>query len=104
LSDDELLCHFGPVRRSREPMAFEPAWYREARRDAESLPPPMPACTGDACQQGHAPCTQPGSCHLPADDEGFGAVQSLVLLMPWILKAWAAIAVAALFFWWVVAP
>jgi len=89
--DDELLRQFGPVRRHSEPMDFQPAWYREAKRDT-------PACTGNACAQGRAPCQAPDACGL-SDDSEFGAIGSIVSVWPWLLKAWGLIAACVLFFW-----
>ena len=78
-----------PVQR-REPMPFQPAWYR--RRNC------VAACYG-ACDQGHKTCPTPDACRLPEDSE-FGAFDGLVRNVKYFAGAWLVIAVLGAVAWW----
>lgn len=77
-----------PVQR-REPMPFEPSWYR--RRC-------VAACYG-ACNQGHNACPTPDACRL-AEDAQFGALTGIVKSWTWIAAAWVFIFAAVAVVWW----
>ena len=81
-----------PVQR-REPMPFEPLWYR--RRNC------VAACYGQ-CEHGNKACPSPDACRLPAEDEDseFGALEGLVHTRRFIGLAWLVIFAAVAVFWW----
>jgi hypothetical protein len=82
-----------PVQR-REPMPFEPLWYR--RRAAVAM------CRADACEQGHKPCPTPDACRRAAEDgdSEFGAFDGLVHGARFIVGAWVVIGLIAAAVWW----
>jgi hypothetical protein len=80
-----------PVQR-REPMPFEPLWYR--RRC-------VAACYG-VCDQGNKSCPTRDACRLPEDSEDieFGAIEGLVKNVLYIGLAWAVVALFGALLWW----
>lgn len=81
-----------PVQPRREPMPFEPLWYR--RRNC------VAACYG-ACDQGKRDCPTRDACRIPADEESdFGALEGLTRGARFIVGAWLFIFAVAALAWW----